>query len=70
MVNAVLYLTDDMGWMSLRQKQLTLRLLNDQRARDARIGAQVISIIVPLCILAIVGTTVILIRKKRYTNQR
>ncbi|MBP3575097.1 MAG: gliding motility-associated ABC transporter substrate-binding protein GldG, partial [Paludibacteraceae bacterium] len=26
MVNAVLYLTDDTGWMALRQKQITLRL--------------------------------------------
>lgn len=69
MVNAVLYLTDDTGWMSLRQKQITLRLLNDQRAREARITAQIISIIVPLCLLALVGAVVILIRKKRYTQK-
>lgn len=68
MVNAVLYLTDDTGWMSLRQKQITLRLLNDQRAREERITAQVISIIVPLLLLGIVGITVVLIRKKRYTR--
>lgn len=68
MVNAVLYLTDDTGWMNLRQKQITLRLLNDQRAREERITAQVISIIVPLLLLGIVGITVVLIRKKRYTR--
>lgn len=68
MVNAVLYLTDDTGWMNLRQKQITLRLLNDQRAREQRITAQVISIIVPLLLLGIVGITVVLIRKKRYTR--
>lgn len=70
MVNAVLYLTDDTGWMALRQKQITLRLLNDQRAREERITAQVVSIIMPLTILAIIGTAVIGIRKKRYTKQR
>lgn len=68
MVNAVLYLTDDTGWMNLRQKQLTLRLINDQRARDGRIAAQIISIVMPLLLLTIVGAAVILIRKKRYTQ--
>ena len=70
MVNAVLYLTDDTGWMALRQKQITLRLLNDQRAREERITAKVVSIIMPLTILAIIGIAVIGIRKKRYTKQR
>ena len=68
MVNAVLYLTDDTGWMSLRQKQITLRLINDQRAREERITAQIISIIMPLTLLAIVGLVVVLQRKKRYTK--
>ena len=68
MVNAVLYLTDDTGWMNLRQKQLTLRLINDQRARDGRIAAQIISIVMPLLLLTIVGAAVILIRKERYTR--
>jgi len=67
-VNAVLYLTDDTGWMSLRQKELTLRLLNDQRAKEKRITAQVVSIIMPLLILALVGCGVLIIRKRRYTK--
>ena len=69
MVNAVLYLTDDTGWMALRQKQVTLRLLNDQRAREQRIGAQIISIILPLIVLAAVAIVVIVVRKKRYMKQ-
>ena len=67
-VNAVLYLTDDTGWMSLRQKELTLRLLNDQRAREQRIAAQVVSVVLPLLLLAIVGVTVVMVRKRRYTK--
>lgn len=67
-VNAVLYLTDDTGWMSLRQKELTLRLLNDQRAREQRITAQVLSVVLPLLLLAIVGVTVVMVRKRRYTK--
>ena len=69
MVNAVLYLTDDTGWMSLRQKQITLRLINDQRAREARITAQVISIIIPLLILCLVGIGVTIVRRQKYTKR-
>jgi hypothetical protein len=52
----------------LRQKELTLRLLNDQRAREQRIAAQVVSVVLPLLLLAIVGVTVVMARKRRYTK--
>lgn len=68
MVNAVLHLTDDEGWLQLRKKEFTLRLINDQRARQTRIAAQLISIVVPLTILAIIGGSVMLIRRKRYVK--
>jgi ABC-2 type transport system permease protein len=64
-VNAVLSLTDDQGWMQLRQKELTLRLINDQRARELRVLAQVVSIVVPLTILAMVGFVIGIVRRKR-----
>ena len=68
MVNAVLHLTDDHGWLQLRQKEFTLRLINDQRARQTRIAAQVISIVIPLALLAIVGGAVLILRRKRYVK--
>lgn len=64
-VNSVLYLTDDEGWLALRQKEITLRLINDQRARQSRIRAQVISIVVPLMILGLVGGIMITVRRRR-----
>lgn len=66
MINAVLYLTDDEGWLVLREKEITLRLINDQRARESRIMAQVVSIVVPLLLLALTGGIVLIIRKKKY----
>jgi ABC-2 type transport system permease protein len=66
MINAVLYLTDDKGWLALREKEITLRLINDQRARESRIMAQVVSIVVPLLLLALTGGIVLIIRKKKY----
>lgn len=70
LVNAVLYLADDSGWMSLRQKEVTMRLINDQRARDQRITAQVISMVIPLMLLALTGGIVFGVRKQRYTKQQ
>jgi ABC-2 type transport system permease protein len=64
-VNSVLYLTDDEGWLALRQKEVTLRLINDQRARQSRITAQIISIVVPLMILGLVGSIMIIVRRRK-----
>ncbi len=70
LVNAVLYLADDSGWMSLRQKEVTMRLINDQRARNLRITAQVTSMVIPLMLLALTGGIVFGVRKQRYTKQQ
>ena len=68
MVNAVLHLTDDEGWLQLRKKEFTLRLINDQRAQQSRVTAQVISIVIPLTLLAIVGAIMLIIRRKKYVK--
>lgn len=68
MINAVLFLTDDQGWMQLRHKEFTLRLINDLRAQQTRIGAQIISIIVPLAILIMVVIVVMIVKRKKYVK--
>lgn len=68
LVNAVLYLTDNGGLIGLRSRQLTLRLLNDQRSREMRTMAQVVTIVVPLLLLATLGATFITIRKRKYSR--
>jgi ABC-2 type transport system permease protein len=65
-VNAVLWLTDAEGLIGLREKTVTMRLLNDQRAHDERTKVQLVSTISPIVLLALIGGCVILIRKKRY----
>ena len=68
MLNAVLYLTDNEGWLQLRQKEITLRLLNDKRAQTARIQAQVMSMVVPLAILGLLGGVIVLMKKRKYVK--
>lgn len=65
-VNAVLWLTDGEGLISLRSKIVPLRLLNTKRAYDKRSTVETISTICPILILALIGGTVWIIRKRRY----
>lgn len=66
LVNAVLYLTDEAGLISLRQKSLTLRLLNNQRAHLFRGCMEWISIFLPLLLLAMTGGVVYGVRRKKF----
>ena len=66
MVNAVLWLTDTDGLISLREKNVALRLLNDKRAHDERMKIQWISTLSPIAMLALIGLIVQLIRRRKY----
>lgn len=68
--NAVLWLTDGEGLISLREKNIALRLLNDKRAHDQRKQVQAVSTILPVAILAIIGGIVFVIRKRKYGVRR
>jgi ABC-2 type transport system permease protein len=63
-----LYLTDNEGWLQLRQKEITLRLINDQRAQTARVKAQVMSMVIPLSILGLLGGVIVVVKKRKYVK--
>lgn len=69
LVNSLLWLTDSEGLINLREKDITLRLLNDKRAHQKRTQVQLISTISPIAILALVGGVVIIIRKRKYQKR-
>jgi ABC-2 type transport system permease protein len=64
--NAVLWLTDSEGLISLREKSVALRLLNDKRAHDHHAAIQTVSTVVPVALLALIGGTVLVVRKRKY----
>ena len=64
--NALLWLTDSEGLISLREKSVALRLLNDRRAHQQRMNIQIVSTVSPIAILALIGGLVWIIRKKKY----
>lgn len=68
LVNAILYLADDADLIQLRNKEMTLRLLNEKRSIDLRHRVQIITILLPLLLLLSTGLIFWWWRKKRYTK--
>ena len=66
-VNSVLYLTDEEALIPLRQKSVTLRLLNDQNARENRLMIQLLTTLLPLLLLGLVAAIYIPIRKHKFS---
>lgn len=65
-VNAVQYLADDAGWMNLRNRNFTLRLLDKQTLSEGTLMWKVIAVALPLLIILIFGALFVFIRMRKY----
>ncbi len=68
LVNALLFLTDDTGFIQLRQKTIPLRLLNEQRNAANLTMNQLLAILLPLLLLGLVGCVTLYSRKHKYAR--
>jgi len=68
-LNSVLYLTDNEGWMQLRNRTLKLRLLNKQLSSDEKTIWQVVNVLLPIGLLLLFGIGYQLARKRKYTRK-
>ena len=68
LVNSLLYLTDDEGWINLRNKELTIRLLNKNISRTNKHLIQLINVILPLICLMLFGCIFLFVRRWKYTR--
>jgi len=66
--NAILYLTDEEGWLDLRSRTLKLRLLNKSLVNDQRLMWQIVNVALPLLLLIAFGIAYQIIRKRKYTK--
>jgi ABC-2 type transport system permease protein len=66
--NAVLYLADNDGWIQLRNRTLKLRLLNKQISSDEKTVWQVVNVLSPIILLALLGIGYQIVRKRKYTR--
>ena len=66
LLNAVNYLLDDDGLISIRNKTINLKLLDKEKAYKERTFWKVFNIAIPLILLLIISITVHLYRKKNF----
>ncbi|MBN1387355.1 MAG: gliding motility-associated ABC transporter substrate-binding protein GldG [Bacteroidales bacterium] len=67
-VNCMNYLVDDKGLLSLRSRELKIRLLHRQKIKDNRIFWQLTNTIGPIFLVFIGGIIFLYIRKKKYSR--
>lgn len=67
-LNALNYLTDGPGLISLRSREITLRLLDTTKINAARITWQVINLALPVILILILATLMIWLRKRKYSR--
>jgi ABC-2 type transport system permease protein len=68
LLNIADYMTDDSGLITLRNKEIKLRLLNRARIRNEKLYWQVINTIVPLLLVLIFAIFQHYIRKRKYAH--
>jgi ABC-2 type transport system permease protein len=67
-LNAVLYLADNEGWMELRNRTLKLRLLNKRISAEDKTFWQLVNVLIPIGLLLIFGIGYQIVRKRKYTK--
>ncbi len=67
-INAVNYLCNDSRLMTIRSRELKLRLLNKEEIEDNRLLIQIVNTILPIFFIVLFGITVRIFRKMKYTK--
>jgi ABC-2 type transport system permease protein len=67
-LNAISYLADESSLVSIRSRELKIRMLDMPKVNSSRLHWQVINILVPVVIVLIFGIVLAILRKKRYAR--
>lgn len=67
LINSINYLLDDDGLINIRSKNVELPLLDEQRVAEKFTVSQVITVGIPLVLLAVFGFAFTYIRKRKYS---
>ncbi len=66
-LNAVNYLAEEDGLISIRSRELKLRLLDRSKINQERIRWQVLNTVLPVVLIFLLGIVMFIIRKRKYT---
>ncbi len=67
-LNCINYLCDDSGLISVRARELTLRLLDKKKVLNERLKWQLINVLLPLLTILVFGIIHHIIRKRKYAK--
>jgi ABC-2 type transport system permease protein len=65
-LNAVNYMTDETGLITLRGREFKLRLLDRQKVRDEKLKWELINLALPMILIILLGVAMDIYRKKAY----
>jgi ABC-2 type transport system permease protein len=67
-LNCMNYLCDDSGLITVRSRELKLRLLDKTKIEQSKVKWQTINIIFPILLIIIFALIISFLRKRRYTK--
>ena len=67
LINSINYLLDDDGLINIRSKNVELPLLNEQKVNEKYTTSQIITVGIPLVLLAVFGFVFTYVRKRKYS---
>jgi ABC-2 type transport system permease protein len=67
--NTLNYLVDDSGLISIRSRELKLRMLDMAKVNKSRLGWQIFNTVFPVLLVVIYGLSTYFLRKRRYTGK-
>ena len=67
-LNAINYLCDDSGWMNLRGRSYSLRLLDKNKVADESFFWKMVNVLLPLLLVLVLGVVVTFYRRYKYAK--
>jgi ABC-2 type transport system permease protein len=65
-LNCVNYLCDDSGLISVRSREVKLRLLDETQVKSSRTSIQIRNVLVPILLILISGLILSFLRKRKF----
>jgi ABC-2 type transport system permease protein len=67
-LNAMNYLIDETQLISIRSRELKIRLLDRKRVEDEKLKWQLLNIVLPIALILVFGFVKIYLRKRRFAK--
>jgi ABC-2 type transport system permease protein len=68
LLNAINYLCGDEALISIRAREINLRLLDKTKIKDEKLKWQLINVLVPVALIILLGVVLYVIRKRKYSK--